>query len=229
MKSLIAVLILISHTAFAAETSLTEKVRPYLPNAVSFDLAMNNTKVFLTDRDPIQSPNSSVSNNDGLGRLANAISLSVAPSKSQDKGFGMKTGPEATFAFNNLRFNSDAALLDNTDFQMFRTSLGVATEFSYKTAWGTLFASGGVGLAYSWISWSSPASGGGISGLNKNLILSFGYYTYLTDSILVKAFYRLISEDENVWNKALDASQGFDVPVESVSNQIVGASFAYTF
>ncbi|MEK2688288.1 hypothetical protein [Bdellovibrio sp. GT3] len=229
MKSLIALLMLFSQSALAQETSLTEKITSYLPNSVSFDLAMNSTTVFLLDRESIKSPNASASNSDGVGQFANAISLAIAPPRNQAKGFGFKTGPEVTFAFNNLHFSSDAALLDSTDFQILRTSLGISSELNYKTDWGTPFVSGGVGMAYSWISWSSPASGGSIAAVNKNIILTLGYYTYLTESAIVKVFARMITEDENVWNKALDASQGFDVPVTSVSNHIVGASFVYAF
>ncbi|WP_413584590.1 hypothetical protein [Bdellovibrio sp. HCB274] len=229
MKSLVLLFLIISQTTFAAESSLTEKISGYLPNAVSMDLAMNETSVFLVDRDTIKSPNSSVSNSEGIGSLANAISLSMAPSKNRDKGFGTKISPEVTFAFNNLRFNSAAVLLDSTDFQILRTSLGVSAELNYKMDIGTIYTSIGLGGSYSWISWSSPASGGAISGVNKNFTLGAGYYTYLTETLLVKLFARFISEDDNVWNKALDTSQGFDVPVQAVVNTLAGVSLAYTF
>ncbi|MBO9666302.1 MAG: hypothetical protein J7501_05765 [Bdellovibrio sp.] len=206
-----------------------EKAKEYLPNAVAIDLASNNTMVNLTNRESISSANASVSNSEGLGKFASALSLSVAPSKNQGNGFGFKVGPELTFAFNNLRFKSDSALLDSTDFQLLRTSLGASPEVNYKTNLGTFYASLGLGLAYSWISWSSPASGDNISGFNLNFILSIGYYVYASENMLVKVYTRSITEDKNIWNKALDASQGFDVPVESVSNNIVGFSFAYVF
>ncbi|MBO9665718.1 MAG: hypothetical protein J7501_02770, partial [Bdellovibrio sp.] len=85
------------------------------------------------------------------------------------------------------------------------------------------------GLSYSWISWSSPLTGGEIYGFNGNLTGSVGFYNYISERLLFKLFARVVSEDKNIWNGALDASQGFDIPVEAVVNTMAGVSLGYVF
>lgn len=214
----------------AEKTSLTQKMRLLLPNSVALDFASNQSTVYLKERDPLKTEARPISEGAGeLSRLFNAISITDIPGKNEPLGFRFKWVPTFTFAFNNLRFTSEAAFVNETDFQIFRTSIGIGPEASYKFNWGAFYLSLAPGASYSWVSWSSPASGGSMARFNSNLAFSYGYFNYFSEDWAMRIFARQVLEDTEVWNEALDSSQGFDVPVESVSNMIVGLSIAYVF
>ncbi len=50
-----------------------------------------------------------------------------------------------------------------------------------------------------------------------------------TAAWLNQVFVREILEDVQVWEEALDSSQGFNVPVKKVATATIGASVCYRF
>lgn len=229
MKLLIGLIFLFSSSAWASEGSVRETLYSLRPNTIVADVAQNQTEVQLKDRDSLTTQNRPISEAGGISQLINAVSITTTPPSDEPSGFQFKWTPIFTFAFNNLKFDSPAAYLSNTDFQIFRTSLGFGPEVSYKTGLGTVYFNLTPGVAYSWVSWSSPASGGEMNRTNLNLALSVGTFNYFTPRWVLRLFIKQVYEDTKVWNEALDSSQGFDVPVREVTNRVIGCSVGYVF
>jgi len=218
----------------ATETSMWDAVLPHLdsllPNAVMLDISADQTRVDLDQRSSLVANNRSVGGSGDISHFINSISVTnlAAPTSDEFK-FHFHWAPVFTFTFHDLNFNSDAAYLSDTDFQVFRTSLGYGPEISMNTALGVFYFDVTPGVAYSWVSWSSPVSGGSMAKSNFNLALSLGFYHYFSEHWALRLFVRDILEDTQVWKEALDSSQGFDVPVTRVSNWTYGLSVAWIF
>lgn len=204
--------------------------RSVIPNTVAFDIANNNTFVRLADRPTLTGTKKPSATLGEASRVTDAFTLTILrPPKSNGYKTSLNWVPAFTFAFQNVGFDSNAAFFEDSDFQLFRVSLGYGPELSWNTPAGTFYATLAPGVAYSWVSWSSPVSGGSMGRSNANLALSIGYHKYITKAWALRAFVREVIEDTAVWNEAMDSSQGFDIPVESVHNTIIGASVAYSF
>lgn len=202
----------------------------FLPNSVGADLSQDQTDVALEERESLTgrpaSPGGAESSLRHLGRIS-ITRVSAPPTGRFRLSFAWV--PVATFAFQNLRYDSSSAFITETKFQMFRTSLGIGPELRLNLAGGILAANLVPGAAYSWVSWSSPVSGGSMARPNVNLAASVGYERYLTRSIAIKAFGRRVWEDTGVWSEAFSSSQGFEVPVKSVATTTVGVTLSYVF
>lgn len=228
MKFLSLLIAFSSSGALAREKSL---ISSFLPNTLAIEASSNRTNVSLRDRDPLNTANRSAGSFGGdLSRLGNSLSFTTLPREAGEDGkFLFQWVPVFTFAFHNVNFDTPAVYLRETDFQVFRTSLGYGPEVSVKTVAGSFYGNISPGLAYSWVSWSSPLSGGSMAKSNFNIALTLGYYKYFADDWAVRFFIRQVSEDVGVWKEALTSSQSFEVPAESVTNQIVGLSLCWVF
>lgn len=205
--------------------------RSLLVNSLSIDVSDSRTKVDLQDRVSLATKNKPVgSQSGGISQFVNTISFTKIPEVAAEEGsFHLSGAPIFTFAFNNLNFDSPAVHLDQTDFQIFRTSVGYGPELTYKKFGGIFYANVSAGAAYSWISWSSPLSGGSMAKSNFNVAGTFGYYRRFLKSWAFKFFVKDIYEDAGVWKEALSSSQGFAVPVTQVNNVVSGMSFCWLF
>lgn len=228
MKFLGIFLFLFSWTAHAQEKSFLSS---FLPNTMALEASSNRTNVNLRDRDSLSTDNRSAGSFGGdFSRLGNSLSFTTLPRESGEDGqLSFQWVPVFTFAFHNLNFETPSVYLRETDFQVFRTSLGYGPELTWTTIAGSFYGNITPGVAYSWVSWSSPLSGGSMAKSNVNVALTLGYYKYFADNWAVRFFIRQVSEDVGVWKEALTSSQGFEVPAESVSNQIVGLSLCWVF
>ncbi|MNJ92575.1 hypothetical protein D3C87_102480 [compost metagenome] len=229
MRTFLFVFILLPLLAKAEEGVWTERVKSFLPNTIVFDIARNQSEIRLDGRESLTTENQPISSSGDFSNVFNAISITSMPSHEESMGFRFEWTPVFTFAFNNLKFNNSAAFINDTDFQIFRTSLGIGPQLGYKTSLGTLYVNLTPGIAYSWVSWSSPASGGSMARTNGNLAFSVGYFNYFTPQWALRLFVKQVYEDTKVWNEALDSSQGFDIPVKEVINKVVGGSLCYVF
>ncbi len=205
--------------------------KKYLPNTVELEVTNNVTTVDLKARPSIQAKKIPAEN--GLGaatNLLNVITISKMPYEEDIKeGWGFKWSPLMSFAFYNLEFDSDAAFFSETDFQVFRLSVGLGPEVNYTSSLATIYATAAPGVAQSWVSWSSPVGGGSMSNVNTNFALTVGAYKSISSNIMFRLFYSEVFEDKKVWNEAMDSSQGFEIPVDSVANSILGVSVGYRF
>ncbi len=220
MKFYIGLILLLMSATVSA--GVRDFLQEYVPNAFSLDIANNRTLISLQDRETL------VTNNRSGGGILGGISATFV-SKEPASGYHFAWMPVFTFAFHRLNFDSPSVFLAETDFQVFRTSLGIGPEFSYGVSFGTFYANISPGIAYSWISWSSPLSGGSMGKSNLNFATTLGFYQLYRKQIVVKYYWRFINEDKLVWKEALDSSQGFPVPVTGVINSITGLSLAWIF
>jgi len=228
MKWILLIPILFSSFALAAERSTWKSM---LVNSVSLDVSDSRTKVYLQDRDSLATKNKPAgSQGGGLSQFINSVSFSKIPEVATQEGSFRLSGVSIfTFAFNNLTFNSPAVYLEQTDFQIFRTSAGYGPELTYTQFGGVFYINVSAGAAYSWVSWSSPLSGGSMAKSNLNVAGTFGFYRRFLKDWAVKAFFKDIYEDTGVWKEALSSSQGFAVPVTRVNNMVAGISFCWLF
>ncbi len=233
MKWICVLLFIFSQNALAKE--LPAKEKPFwgslLFNSVSLDISDSRTQVNLQDRDSLATKNRPVDNSAGdLSRFINSISISKIPENSKETGaFQFEAVPIFTFAFHNLIFDSPAAYLEQTHFQIFRTSVGYGPELTYNSDWGAFYSNLSPGIAYSWVSWSSPISGGSMAKSNLNLAMTVGYYRRFMKNWALKFFFKDVFEDKGVWKEALSSSQGFEVPVIQVNNLVSGFSLCWVF
>ncbi len=220
-----------THETTSKKNTWIEKIKSFTPDTVSYDLYNENTVVFLKDRPALSTTNlGSPTNRDNpLLRLTNSISVTKNPSKLNSGDFGLNWVPVFTVAFHNLKFNSTMTFLDETDFQIFRTSLGIGPELSYQYGSSRYSINLSPGIAYSWVSYSSPVSGGSTGGTNLNLALSLIYSYSFFKGIGIRFYVRGILEDIGVWKESLSSSQGFDIPVSRVISTMTGLSFLWTF
>ena len=201
------------------------------PDTLSFDIATNRTFVELDQRETLVGRKQISGNFLGdAGQLVDSLTLTTLPRHTgENYKFIFRWVPTFSFAFNNIVFDTPSVFLSETDFQIFRVSLGIGPEFSLDTFLGTIYVSVAPGGAYSWVSWSSPVGGGSMARSNINWSTSFGYYKFITQNFALRVFIRQVVEDKGVWDEALDSSQGFNIPVKSVYNSIAGVSISYTF
>jgi len=212
--------------------TLTERIYSLLaPDAVAFDFSRDETLVMLKDREPLRGHGRATSQ--GLGELAQFAGrfgfTSLPDARTDRLHLGFHLIPLFTFAFQNVGFDSKSVFVSETDFQMFRTSLGYGPEVTLSSWLGTFYLDLVPGISYSWVSWSSPVSGGSMWKANTNLATSIGYFRHLSPSWVMRLFARQVVEDTQVWREAFNSSQGFEVPVERVSTTLVGVSLCYVF
>ncbi len=215
----------------AEALTLKERAQKYLPNTVALDLTGSYGHIQLQDRPELEVKRKEESGGiSSFTKYLDALTLTVLnPPERTDFHFHWQFVPVFSFAFYNFQINSTAAYFADTDFQVFRIGAGVGPEGTLDTSIGSFTAMLAPALMYSWLSWSSPASGGSMARSSMNWAISLGYHKYFKEDWAFRFFVRAITEDDNVWNEAMDKSQGFDVPVIGVSSSIVGISLAYTF
>jgi hypothetical protein len=223
---------LILGSAMAAdEASLSSVIKSAMPNTLGVIASGDTTVVNLESREPLKTQNQAIDN--GLGeasKVFGSFSLNrLTKFDTSGTHFLLRWVPAFTFAYHQLQFESPSAFLSQTDFRMFRTSLGYGPELDLVTQVGTFYLSLSPGLAYSWLSWSSPVSGGALNAPNLNLTAGAGFQTYFTKSWAIRIFANQVFEDKELWKEALESSQGFEVPVTNVYNLNVGTSLCYTF
>lgn len=227
MKWLFFFVFIFSKNLWASEKSFLGNI---LVNSVSLDISDSRTKVNLRDRDSLATKNRPVGESSGnFSHFINSISLSKIPENTKDDGFHFQGTPIFTFAFHNLSFDSPAIYLQETNFQIFRTSAGYGPELTYNGLGGVFYSNLSAGVAYSWVSWSSPISGGSMAKSNLNLALTLGYYRRFLQNWAIKIFFKDVYEDTGVWKEALTSSQGFEVPVTQVHTLVSGISFCWVF
>jgi hypothetical protein len=203
-----------------------------IPNTVTADAANDRTAVYLADRDPLYGD---VKPSKGwLGDvsrfLGNFSVTNLLPPRSYPViDFHFRFTPLLTFAYHDIHIDDPAAYLDKTDFHLSRLSYGLGPEIAIESALGVFYVDLIPGAAYSWLAWSSPVDGGNASRVDLALSVGLGYYRYFTNRIAVRVFFRQTTENSKLWNEGLDSSQGFDVPVESVSQLVGGFSLCYYF
>lgn len=233
MRNLVLVFILeISNiSAFAKEAVSSSKLTSFLPNTVALELSENQTTIELRDRPTLKTKKSAVPGLLGEGgRLLDNLTITTLdPPERDDYVFGFRWVPAFTLAFYNMDITSNAALLSQTDFQLFRVSLGIGPELNFYMPFGTLYLGVAPGIAYSWLTWSSPVSGGSIGRSGVNAAATVGLYKYIGNHWSIRIFFKQILEDNHAWKAALDSSQGFEVPVKTVFNTIYGLSVGYSF
>lgn len=230
MKVLFLVSILFCSSLSQAETWL-DKAKAFAPDTVTYDISNENTVVSLKDRPKLTTTNLGSPNNDGnpLFSLTNSFGLTKNPSSIPSGDFALNWVPLFTVAFHNLKYNSSMAFLDDTDFQVLRFSLGMGPELSYQYGNNRYSMNLTPGIAYSWISYSSPVSGGSVGRTNLNLAASLIYSYSFLKNMAVRAYIREIIEDTSVWKDSLSASQGFDIPVTQVVSTVTGLSLLWTW
>ncbi len=193
------------------------QISSYLPNSLSFEVANKRTHVQLGLGERIEADNrATTGDSGGLSQLGNSLSLTKMSLESKTQSFSLDWTPIATFAFANLKFHVPTLFLDQTDYQLFRVSIGYGPELTWYSGYGNFYANVSPGLAYSWLAWSSPLSGGSMAKNNINLALSVGYYKYLAQNWALRFVVSEVFEDTQVWKEALSSSQGFSVPTDRV-------------
>lgn len=210
-------------------TTWVERIKSFAPNTVSYDLSSENTVVFLKDRPALATTNLGAPTNSqsAFFNFTNGFGLTRSPVKTTSGEIDCNWVPVFTVAFHNLKYTSSMAFLDETDFQVFRTSLGIGPELGYQYGNSRYSINLSPGVSYSWISYSSPASGGSVGRTNLNLALSLIYdYTFL-NNITGRFYIRKIAEDTSVWKETLSSSQGFDIPVTRVISTVTGFSLLW--
>lgn len=208
-----------------------ERINKYLPNTVALDLTTSSTFVGLQNREDLEiKRNQSDDGFSSVTKYIDAITLTILnPPTRTDFDFHWQIVPVFSFAFFNFQVNSDAAYFSETDFQVFRIGAGAGPEGTLDTSFGSFSIMLAPAATYSWLSWSSPAAGGSMARPSLSWAAALTYHKYITPNWAIRFFIRSITEDDKVWNDALDYSQGFDIPVTDVSSSITGISLAYTF
>lgn len=223
----------VATSASATEgTNLSTIALAVIPDTFAINATNDSTVVQLDHRESLTTQNQPIEGK--FGEASKAFgSMSLTKLKkygaSENPHFYLSWSPSFTFAYHQLQFETPSAFLSQTDFRIFRTSLGFGPELNLATYIGTFFAGVSPGMAYSWISYSSPVSGGALAKPNLNLTASIGYHKYVTNDWAVRFFANQVFEDKELWREALNSSQGFEVPVTDVYNVNVGASVCYTF
>jgi len=190
-----------------------------------YDIANEDTSVYLVDREKLRTKNLGLKGGSSqFSFLTNGFSLTRLPDAHNIGVWELDWIPSFSIAFHNLTYESSTAFLDQTDFQLFRTSLGFGPELSYQTSLGRFAGSVTPGIAYSWISYSSPVSGGSVGRSNLNLSFSLLYTLEIAHNLALRMFFKEIVEDTQVWRASISASQGFDIPVKQVLNTVTGFS-----
>lgn len=218
MKALAALFILLPSIAFASWQDYALSLKP---NAAAIDFLNNKTFVYLVDRETL-----TTSNKSGAGVLG---AFSVTTLNHEDPGFNFHWRPVFSLASHRAIFNTPAVFLSQTDFHLFGLFGGIGPEIGYTGFLGTVSLGISFGYGYNYVSWSSPLSGGSMGRYSGKSTVTISYYKYLADKWAVQWSVRAITEDAEVWSEALKSSQGFPVPVESVSNNLSGISIIRNF
>jgi hypothetical protein len=201
-------------------------VKRFLPNNVSYEFARDTVDIRLEDRPTLHIKTKVLSNNLGeASRLAAKISFSKVPKNKE--GFQFQWSPLVSLAFYNFEVESDSVFFKDTTFQFFRVIGGFGPEVKYTENWGTVSFLIAPAVNYSWVSWSSPVSGGSFAKSNFTAGAALNYQKPLSDRWYLQIFYKVLLEDETVWKEALTSSQGLEVPVKSVMDTVVGIAFGY--
>jgi hypothetical protein len=230
-RALTVATLLLALAANAQAKTFGENIHSLIPNTIAIDASQSETNVSLKDGDPLNVQRHRAG--DTLGpatQIIDSVTLTVLhPPDSKEERAHYAIVPILSVAFFNFGIESKAAYFRETDFQVFRTSFGIGPEMTIDVKIGTFTLALAPGVSYSWMSWSSPVSGGELQQPNANIAISCGYYKYFGQHWAVRGFLRAVREDVALWDKALDRSQGFDIPVDAVGTTTYGASIAYSF
>jgi hypothetical protein len=208
----------------------SSRLRESLPNFVGIDVTTETTSVALRDRDSISTePHAADSGFSEFTKYFGSISFSRMLLKneiSDDKIF-FTFNPIVNFAYNRINFEQNYAFLRTSDFNLFRVSVGYGRPLNWASGAGLFYAQIAPGIIFSSVSWSSPVNGGQEDRTFWNMSGTVGFYRQIKKHFALRIFAKYIREDAQLWDIALDRSQGFDVPVESVDERIIGFSLCY--
>lgn len=228
---LLIITLLTSTVSYAVEKpSETSPWKSYMPNAIGYELTYDNVSVDLENRPALKVKPKAQSNDLGeISKLASHFSIKKISDLKTENEIHLSWSPLLSLAFYNFEIDSDAVYFPNTSFQFFRTMAGFGPELKYKNGLGTFSFQVAPAVTYSWVSWSSPVSGGSFARSNFSIGAGFNYIRPVNEKWKIEAFYKLNLEDTKVWQEALSSSQGFQIPVKSVLNKIVGVGITYAF
>jgi hypothetical protein len=223
---------LCSQSAIAAqkaESTPESGLQTLIPNSINYEITSDDVLIRLKDRPSLHVKTKELSDGlGGLSRLGANITLGRT-SRDFEQGLHFVWSPFFSLAFYNFEIDSKSVFFPNTDFQFFRVMAGFGPQLRLTDTWGTLSLLIAPAANYSWVSWSSPVSGGSFAKSNFNIGSTLNYLKPLNDKWNFQAFVKVVMEDSKVWKEAMSSSQGFEVPVQSVVNTVVGIAFGYSW
>lgn len=198
------------------------------PNNINYEATSDQLSIHLDDRPTLHIRTKQLSNNLGdVSRFASQISFSRTPDYDQ-KGFKLLWSPILSIAFYNFEVDTNSVFFKDTTFQLFRIVGGVGPELRYIFKNKSTFSFLIVPAAnYSWMSWSSPVSGGSFAKANFTGAAALRYIIPFNERWSFAFFSKALLEETKVWKEALTSSQGLEVPVKSVINYTAGIALGY--
>lgn len=215
--------------AFAKEENKSWfNLKSMLPNSVSYELTNDDVSIKLKDRPTLKVKTKEFSSDLGeVSRVASKITIKQIPDIKGKQGFHLLWSPMLSLAFYNFEVDSKSVFFPQTTFQFFRVMAGFGPELRYVHDIGIISLQVAPAATYSWVSWSSPVSGGSFAKSNFNIGATLNYIKPFAENWNFQIVSRYIYEDKDVWEEALSSSQGFKVPVKSVENTMIGIAVGY--
>lgn len=199
-----------------------------LPNNINYEATNDQVSIHLDDRPTLHIRTKQLTSSLGdASRFASKISFSKTPDYNH-KGFKLLWSPIFSLAFYNFEVDTDSVFFKDTTFQLFRVVGGMGPELRYIFTNNHTFSFLIAPAAnYSWVSWSSPVSGGSFAKANFTGAATLSYIMPFKERWNFTLFSKALLEDTKVWKEALTSSQGLEVPVKSVINYTTGIAIGY--
>jgi len=221
-------LLALSVQVMAAEGELYKKADLW-PNSLTYQAGQSLTELNLKNIKKLRVQTKSFSQDQGeVTQVASRLQIKKVRTRSRDF-FDFSWGPTGSFAYYPFAIDSRDVFFNETDFQFFRAFVGYGPEIRFKFSFGAFLLSASPGVQYSWVSWSSPVSGGAFSRYETSLLTSIQFLKPLTKNIFVQIFADSLFEDTSTWERAMTASQGFPVDVKQVRTTTVGLALGYNW
>lgn len=215
-----------SHFAKAKENELDSNLE-FLPNSLSYQSAQSATELSLSENQKLNVKTKTFGSNE-VTQLTSRLQFKKVRLESK-KFFDVSWGPSGSFAYYPFAIDSSDVFFSETDFQFMRVLLGYGPEARFNFKFGSLSFNASPGIQYSWVSWSSPISGGSFNRFETSLLGSVQFLKPLTKNVFLQIFSEWVIEDTLTWEKAMTSSQGFSVDVRQVNSTTLGVSIGYNW
>lgn len=214
---------------FTAKTLFHEYFH-ILPNTVFLNFANYEPKIMSAGIE--QKGKDAPSNNleDEVSRYLSAISI-VRLEREQFHTIGHWTldfVPAFVASHRNIIFPRYVGVTD-TEFRRWYVSAGYGVEGGYMGRYGFLYLDLIPSVVWSQINYESPRVHGKVDSTTGQLLVEAGYSYFLTDHLVGRVYFRSMSEDADLWDRALSEASASPTITNSVTSGFAGISIGYYF
>ena len=203
----------------------------FVPDLVFFDIGPASTSVAIEDRAPVSSEDRGHPHffGEALNYLG-AVGITVANPANTRGGWKWDFSfvPSLQMIQRSEEF-PDSPVLQGLLFDRFRVTMGYGPRLGVNSQYGYFYGMFVPMVGWTQLSISNGPSASRTDSVNLHLAFELGYSRFLSDRFYFRLFAKSVSENANLWRRAVDAALAQPINVHSVSYITGGFSLGYYF